>query len=200
MSSTPRQKVAWTIAILVVVLYALIPVAWIISLSLKSPSTIADGSFFPHSISFDNYDTLFQTNEFNRALLNSFGIAAISTLIAVTLASMAAYALARLDFAGKALILSGSLAVAMFPPISIVGSLFNAWRNIGLFDTWPGLIIPYMTFTLPLAIYTLSAFFREIPWELEQAAQMDGATPYQAFRRVILPLAAPGTFTAGILV
>ena len=200
MSSTPRQKVAWTIAILVVVFYALIPVAWIISLSLKSPSTIADGNFFPTSISFDNYDTLFQTNEFNRALLNSFGIAAISTLIAVVLASMAAYALARLDFAGKAIILSGSLAVAMFPPISIVGSLFNAWRNIGLFDTWLGLIIPYMTFTLPLAIYTLSAFFREIPWELEQAAQVDGATPFQAFRKIIVPLAAPGVFTAAILV
>ena len=113
---------------------------------------------------------------------------------------MAAYALARLDFAGKALILSGALAIAMFPPISIVGSLFNLWRSIGLFDTWPGLIIPYMTFSLPLAIYTLSAFYREIPWELEQAAQVDGATPLQAFTKVILPLAAPGTFTAAILV
>ena len=80
----------------------------------------------------------------------------------------------------------------MFPPISIVGPLFDIWREIGLYDTWPGLIIPYMTFTLPLAIYTLSAFFREIPWELEQAAQVDGATPFQAFRKVIVPLAAPG--------
>jgi multiple sugar transport system permease protein len=88
----------------------------------------------------------------------------------------------------------------MFPPISIVGSLFNLWRNIGLFDTWQGLIIPYMTFTLPLAIYTLSAFFREIPWELEQAAQVDGATPFQAFTKVIAPLAAPGVFTTAILV
>src|SRR5206468_11756139 len=113
---------------------------------------------------------------------------------------MAAYALARLNFAGKALILSGSLAVAVFPPVSIVGSLFSLWRHIGLFDTWAGLIIPYMTFTLPLAIYTLSAFFREIPWELEQAAQVDGATPFQAFTKVIAPLAAPGVFTTAILV
>ena len=113
---------------------------------------------------------------------------------------MAAYALARLDFAGKAVILSGALAVAMFPPISIVGSLFEIWRTIGLFDTKIGLIIPYMTFTLPLAIYTMSAFFREIPWELEQAAQVDGATPFQAFRKVIVPLAAPGVFTTAILV
>jgi multiple sugar transport system permease protein len=113
---------------------------------------------------------------------------------------MAAYALARLDFAGKALILSGALAIAMFPAISIVGPLFDMWRSLGLFDTWLGLIIPYLTFTLPLAIYTLSAFFREIPWELEQAARVDGATPFQAFRKVIVPLAAPGVFTSAILV
>jgi multiple sugar transport system permease protein len=124
----------------------------------------------------------------------------VATFIAIILAAMAAYALARLNFAGKALILSGSLAIAMFPPISIVGSLFDVWRNVGLFDTKLGLIIPYMTFSLPLAIYTLSAFYREIPWELEQAAQIDGATPWQAFTKVILPLAAPGTFTAAILV
>jgi multiple sugar transport system permease protein len=200
MPSTPRQKVLWTIAILVVVLYALIPVAWIASLSFKSSTTIGDKHFFPQSWSFDNYKTLFQTDEFNRALINSIGIALIATVIAVVLASMAAYALSRLDFTGKTVILSGSLAVAMFPPISIVGSLFNLWRNVGLFDTWAGLIIPYMTFTLPLAIYTLSAFFREIPWELEQAAQVDGATPFQAFTKVIAPLAAPGVFTTAILV
>jgi multiple sugar transport system permease protein len=137
---------------------------------------------------------------FIAALINSLGIAAIATLISIVLAAMAAYATSRLDFPGKAVILSGALAVAMFPPISIVGSLFDMWRSVGLYDTWPGLIIPYMTFTLPLAIYTLSAFFREIPWELEQAAQVDGATPFQAFRKIIVPLAAPGVFTAAILV
>jgi multiple sugar transport system permease protein len=88
----------------------------------------------------------------------------------------------------------------MFPPISIVGSLFDLWRRIGLFDTWIGLIIPYMTFSLPLAIYTLSAFFREIPWDLDKAAQVDRATPWQAFTKVMVPLAAPGVFTAAILV
>jgi len=201
MPRTAREKTLWSIAIGVVLLYAVIPIIWIISLSLKKPGDIADRNFLPTGgVSFDNYTSIFDTSEFTHALINSFGIAAISTVIAVVLAAMAAYALARLDFAGKALILSGSLAVAMFPPISIVGSLFNAWRNIGLFDTWPGLIIPYMTFTLPLAIYTLSAFFREIPWELEQAAQVDGATPFQAFTRVIAPLAAPGVFTTAILV
>jgi trehalose/maltose transport system permease protein len=195
-----REKVLWSIAILLVLLYALIPVVWIASLSLKPPAEIGDGRFIPNTFTLDNYDQIFSTNIFNAALVNSIGIASISTLISIVLASMAAYALSRLDFTGKALILSGALAIAMFPAISIVGPLFDMWRSLGLFDTWLGLIIPYLTFTLPLAIYTLSAFFREIPWELEQAARVDGATPFQAFRKVIVPLAAPGVFTSAILV
>jgi multiple sugar transport system permease protein len=183
----------------VVILYALIPVAWITSLSLKKPTEIVDRKFFS-GFSFDNYDAVFSDDTFLAALINSIGIAMIATVISIGLAAMAAYATSRLNFAGKAVILSGALAVAMFPPISIVGSLFDMWRALGLYDTWPGLIIPYMTFTLPLAIYILSAFFREIPWELEQAAQVDGATPFQAFRKIIVPLAAPGVFTAAILV
>jgi multiple sugar transport system permease protein len=200
MAHSPRERVLWSIAILVVLLYALIPVIWVTSLSLKPADQTGDGRFIPKDFSLDNYDTVFSTDTFNAALVNSIGIAAIATLVSILLAAMAAYATARLNFAGKALILSGALAVAMFPPISIVGSLFDIWRSVRLYDTWPGLIIPYMTFTLPLAIYTLSAFFREIPWELEQAAQVDGATPFQAFRKVIVPLAAPGVFTAAILV
>ena len=194
-----RERVMWLIGILVVIFYALIPVVWIASLSLKKPDQVGDKKFFS-GFSFENYDVIFSDDTFIAALINSLGIAAIATLISIVLAAMAAYALSRLEFAGKAVILSGALAVAMFPPISIVGSLFDMWRSIGLYDTWLGLIIPYMTFTLPLAIYTLSAFFREIPWELEQAAQVDGATPFQAFRKVIVPLAAPGVFTASILV
>ena len=147
-----------------------------------------------------NYSTIFTTGVFVRPLINSIGITIISTVIAVSLATLAAYAIARLNFPGKRLVLSAALAIAMFPPISIVGPLFNMWRTLGLYDTWPGLIIPYMTFALPMAIWTLSAFFREIPWELEQAASVDGATPFQAFRKVIVPLAAPGVFTSAILV
>jgi multiple sugar transport system permease protein len=200
MAHTPRERVLWSIGILLVLLYALVPVLWITSLSLKPADQVADGRFIPKDFSLDNYDAIFSADTFNAALVNSLGIAGIATLVSIVLASFAAYALARLDFAGKALILSGALAIAMFPAISIVGPLFDMWRSIGLFDTWPGLIIPYMTFALPLAIYTLSAFFREIPWELEQAAAVDGATPLQAFRKVIVPLAAPGVFTASILV
>ena len=193
----------WTLALGAVLVYALIPVVWLVSLSFKTPATVGDKKFVPSDTTFDNYTTLFQgglDSPLLRPLINSLSIALIATVIAVTLASFTAYAIARLDFPGKTLILAGALAIAMFPPISVVGPLFDMWRALGLYDTWVGLIIPYLTFALPLAIYTLVAFFREIPWELEQAAQVDGATPWQAFRKVILPLATPGVFTAAILV
>ena len=99
------------------------------------------------------------------------------------LATFAAYAIARLEFPGKRLILGVALAIMVFPVIAIATPLFNMWRTIGLFDTWLGLIIPYLSFSIPLSVYVLSAFFREIPWEMEQAAQVDGATPWQAFRK-----------------
>jgi multiple sugar transport system permease protein len=185
---------------LVVLVFALFPVFWILMLSLKDPATLNDGRLIPSKWSTENYEAIFDQSVFTDALRNSIGIALIATVIAVALAAMAAYAIARLDFPGKTLMLTAALAIAMFPPISIVGPLYDMWRNLGLFDTWLGLIIPYMTFTLPLAIYTLSAFFREIPWDLEQAAQVDGATPFQAFTKVIAPLAAPGVFTTAILV
>jgi len=201
-SETARgpRILGWGSANFAVLVFALFPVFWITMLSFKSPNTISDGRLIPKDWSTENYSQIFKQSVFTDALRNSIGIALIATVIAVVLAAMAAYAIARLDFPGKTLILSMALAIAMFPPISIVGPLYNMWRNLGLFDTWPGLIIPYMTFTLPLAIYTLSAFFREIPWELEQAAQIDGATPWQAFSKVIAPLAAPGVFTTAILV
>jgi multiple sugar transport system permease protein len=197
--NTPRQKTLWALAVVAVLVYALIPVLWILSLSLKAPETIGDGRFIPSKWTLDNYESVFSTGIFNAALINSIGIALITTVIALALASMAAYAIARLDFPGKAIILAGALAVSMFPAISIVGGLYDVWRQIGLYNTWPGLILPYLSFSLPLSIYILAAFFREIPWDLEKAAQMDGATGMQAFRQVILPLALPGVFTAGIL-
>jgi multiple sugar transport system permease protein len=197
--TTPTRKTLWGFAAIGVLLYALIPVIWIISLSLKTPSSIGDTSFLPTHWTLSNYSTAFKTGFFTAALRNSIGIALITTLIALCFASMAAYAITRLEFPGKTAILAGALAISMFPAISIVGGLYNIWRQIGLYDTWIGLILPYLSFSLPLSIYILSAFFREIPWDLEKAAQMDGATPMQAFRRVILPLAVPGVFTAGIL-
>lgn len=198
-----RPATGWTIINVLVVLYALLPVLWILSLSLKPTSTVKDGKLIPSEITFDNYKAIFKAgnnNVFNSALLNSIGIGLITTFIAVLIGGMAAYAVARLDFPGKKVLVGIALLIAMFPQISLVTPIFNIWRHVGLFDTWAGLIIPYITFALPLAIYTLSAFFREIPWDLEKAAKMDGASPGQAFRKVIAPLAAPGIVTAAILV
>jgi multiple sugar transport system permease protein len=196
----PRTRVWWGIAGLLVVLYALVPVLWILSLSFKTTDTITDGNFIPRSWTLDNYTQIFSLDIFTRALVNSIGISIIATVLAVVIGTMAAYAIARLDFPGKKVLVGVSLLIAMFPQISLVSPLFDIERAVGLFDTWPGLILPYITFALPLAIYTLSAFFREIPWELEKAAKMDGATPMQAFRSIIVPLAAPGVFTTAILV
>jgi multiple sugar transport system permease protein len=195
-----RRAAAWVTVDAMVLVYALMPVLWILSLSLKPTSTVKDGKLIPSSLTFDNYRGIFRGDFFSSALINSVGIGSITTLIAVVIGAMAAYAVARLDFPGKRLLIGVVLLISMFPAISLVTPLFNIERRIGLFDTWPGLIIPYITFALPLAIYTLSAFFREIPSDLEKAAKMDGATPAQAFRKVIAPLAAPGIVTTAILV
>jgi multiple sugar transport system permease protein len=197
-----REKWLWILAGIAIVIYALFPVAWIISLSLKAPADLANGQFLPTVFTWENYQLILTgdaSDLFLPALRNSFGICLIATAIACVLAMFAAYAIARLDFPGKKLILSTALAVAIFPVISIVTPLFNVWRQVGLYDTWPGLIIPYLSMTLPISIWTLSAFFREIPWEMEQAAQVDGATSWQAFTKVIVPLAAPGVFTTAII-
>jgi multiple sugar transport system permease protein len=198
--TTPRQKVGWGTANLVVVALALIPVLWLVALSFKTPAAVLDPSFLPAHWTWGNYSQILRTSQFIRPLVNSIGIGVIATLISVVLASMAAYAVARLQFPGKKLLIGMALLIAMFPQIALVTPMFNIERSLNLFNTWPGLIIPYVAFGLPLGIYILSAFFREIPWELEKAAKMDGATPFQAFTRVIAPLAAPGVVTAAILV
>lgn len=194
------RTAGWLIADVLVLCYALVPVLWVLSLSLKPTSSVKDGKFFPWPITLDNYRGIFSGNVFTSALVNSIGIGLIATVIAVSVGTMAAYAVARLDFPGKKALIGAALLIAMFPQISLVTPIFNIERSVGLFDTWPGLIIPYITFALPLAIYTLSAFFREIPWELEKAAKMDSATPAQAFWKVIAPLATPGIVTSAILV
>ena len=199
-TETTRKKVGWTTVNILVLLYAFIPVIWIVALSVKGGDTLNDGKFLPRNPTGEAYSQIFQNDDFLRALVNSIGICLIATFIALVFGIMAAYAIARLDFPGKTAIVAMSLLISMFPQIALVTPLFKIETAVGLFDTWPGLILPYITFALPLGIYTLSAFFREIPWELEKAAKMDGATPYQAFRKVIAPLAMPGVFTTAILV
>jgi multiple sugar transport system permease protein len=200
MTTGSGRKGWWAIADIVILIYALVPVLWLASLSFKPLSSINDGRFIPSEFTWSNYQQIFQLAPFVSALRNSIGIALIATGLSVVIGTLAAYAIARLSFPGKKLLVGVALLIAMFPQISLVSPLFDIERKVGLFNTWPGLILPYITFSLPLAIYTLSAFFREIPWELEKAAQMDGATPFQAFRSVIVPLAAPGVFTTAILV
>lgn len=204
MTTNLKSKLGTTIGVAAILIWCLLPVAWIISLSFKTQEAVQNGSpgFFPVSggrAGWANYRDVLQDDQFLASIRNSIGISLIATVLSVILATLAAYAIARLEFGGKKFVLTTALVIAMFPVVSLVGPLFDMWRTFGIYDTWPGLIIPYMSFTLPLAIWTLSAFFREIPWEMEQAAQVDGATSWQAFRKVIVPLAAPGVFTAAIL-
>lgn len=201
---TPKQKLAWALITIVVLVWSLFPVVSIIMTSFKTQSGLFEGKFLPTEWTGENYAAILApdgsaTELFVPALINSVGISLISTFISVVLATFAAYAIARLDFPGRKMILFSALAVSTFPVISIVTPLFNLWRTIGLYDTWPGLIIPYLSLTLPISIWTLAAFFQQIPWELEQAAQVDGATKWQAFTKTVVPLAAPGVFTTALI-
>ncbi|HEY9355656.1 MAG TPA: carbohydrate ABC transporter permease [Arthrobacter sp.] len=180
--------------------FSLIPFYWLVNTSLKKGVSLSKGELFPSQPTFENYLAVFQNPEFLLALRNSVIIAVVTTTVALVFASFAAYALARLRMRRKALILTLILSVTTFPAIAIAAPMFSIWREIGLYDTLLGLIIPKLTFALPLAIYTLTSFFKEIPRELEESAYMDGATPFTAFRKVILPLAVPGLATTAILV
>lgn len=199
---TGKQKLGWTVITIVVLLWALGPLISILATSFKASGDLNTGNFLPTNVVLDNYREIFAGSAqelFLPALRNSIGITLIATAIAVVLATLCAYAIARLDFPGKRLVLVSALGVSMFPVISIVTPLFNLWRTIGLYDTWPGLIIPYLSLTLPISIYTLAAYFQQIPWDLERAAQVDGATAFEAFRKVVVPLAMPGVFTTAII-
>ncbi|WP_137120550.1 carbohydrate ABC transporter permease [Segeticoccus rhizosphaerae] len=191
-----------------IIIWTVIPLLWILATSLKSDAALADssqnvlGNFWPKDISWDNYKLIFTGGAkdlFLPALWHSIVVCLSATVISVVLATFCAYAIARLTFPGKKLILTTALGVSFFPVIAMVTPIFNLWRSVGLFDTIPGLIIPYLALTVPLSIWILAAFFQQIPWEMEQAAQVDGATSWQAFRKVIVPLAAPGVFTTAII-
>lgn len=204
MGLSARAKIGWAAATVAVLVWSLFPVLSILMTSFKTQDGLFSGTLLPPEWTWENYAEILAPGGsaqdlFLPALRNSIGISLIATLIAVVLATFCAYAIARLNFRGKRVILTTALAVSVFPVVSIVTPLFNLWRVVGLYDTWAGLIIPYLSLTLPISIWTLSAFFRQIPWELEQAAQVDGATPFQAFRKAVVPLAAPGVFTSAII-
>jgi multiple sugar transport system permease protein len=193
-----RPLLMW-IAVVFICIFCLFPFYWLINVSLKTGSDLSSADLFPPSPTLDNYSSIFKNNDFTSALKNSVIITTVTTILALIVGSFAAYALARLRFKGKFWILAAILSISTFPAIAIASPIFKLWTDVGLYDTRIGLILPYLTFALPLAIYILTSFFKEIPKELEEAALVDGATYFQAFRKIVLPLAAPGLVTAGLL-
>jgi multiple sugar transport system permease protein len=205
--STTQMRGRWGAALgrrvgtAAIVVYCLAPFYWMVVSSLRRPSDQFANTFFPSPISFANFKAAFDPgNGFGRALLNSAVVAGITTAVTLAVAVFAGYALARLQFRGKTLVLTMVIATSMFPPIILVVPLLRLFTNIGWINTYQAMIVPSMSFALPLAVWNLTTFFRQMPTELENAAQVDGCTPGQAFRKVILPLAAPGIFTTAILV
>jgi ABC-type glycerol-3-phosphate transport system permease component len=185
----------------VIVLGATLPVLWVLKMSLiprqelyESPPTI-----IPRDLTLTHYETIFNDPAFRQGLLNSFVIAGSATLLALVLGALAAYPLARLRFSGRQFVMTGILALSFFPAVAIIAPLFVEFRALRMLNTYIAVILADGVFVLPMTVWILTAFFRGLPRELEQAAKLDGASTLQAFRYVIVPLAAPGVFTAGIL-
>ncbi|MGC3954959.1 MAG: carbohydrate ABC transporter permease [Propionicimonas sp.] len=178
----------------------LVPFAWLLNTSFKVGPALSSPDLIVSNPSFGNYLEVFSNADFGIALRNSLIIAGSVTLLSLIFGSLAAYPLARLPMRRKGLLLTMVLSISTFPVIAVAAPIFDIWSKIGLYNTLPGVIIPKLTFALPLAIFTLTSFFREIPFEIDDSAAIDGATPFQTYRKIILPLAAPGLATTGILV
>ncbi|MCT1607645.1 carbohydrate ABC transporter permease [Nesterenkonia massiliensis] len=189
-----------TLLLGIILLWCLFPFFWLIMTSLKiGDRALNSPNLFQGPFGLQNYIAVF-SQDFHLNLRNSFAVAGMTTILCVIVGSLAAYAIARLPLKRKLLWLSGVLAVSLFPPVALVPPLYEVWRTLGLLNTWEGLYIPYTSFTLPLTIFILTTFFAAIPRDLEEAAKMDGATPFQAFYKIIFPLAAPGVFAAAIII
>jgi multiple sugar transport system permease protein len=183
------------------VVFCLAPFVWTLLTSFKGPTTIFEVPirYLPNPLDLVNYRDIFALERFRWALLNSAIVASSATAISLVIGAFCAYAIARLDFPGKNLLLALVLAIAMFPGIAIIGPLFRQFTAWGLTNNYLALILPNVTFTLPICIWTLTTFFSDLPTELEEAARVDGCTRMQAFYKIVVPLAAPGVFTAAIL-
>ncbi len=201
MKSKVVNKILFYTMVAVFLFYIVFPFLWQILTSVKPPQDLwsTPPKWIPSSFYTGSFIAVFTKRHFLTYLWNSTVIVCSTTLFSVFLSSFAAYALARLKFKGKRLILSLVLSVSMFPGIAIVSPLFIFLKGINLLNSHLGLILVYTTFTIPLALWNLNAFFRQIPFEMEESAKMDGASPLQTFSRVILPLAVPGMFTTAIL-
>ena len=199
---SPFRKIVHWLLVGLVVIWSLAPYFWTLFTSLKSERELYQFpvTYWPHATTLVNYVAVFTQNPFGRFLLNSAVVTVASTVLCLFIASLAAYAFARLKFRGRELLLVGLLVVAMIPLITVIVPLYILVRNLGLLNTYWGLIAPYIAYSLPVAIFILTAFFREIPHELEEAALIDGCTRLNTLWRIIAPLAAPGLITAGIIV
>jgi multiple sugar transport system permease protein len=196
---TLRRALLWG-AVAATVLFCLFPFYWLINTSLKTGADLSNANLLPPSPTLDNYTSIFEDDAFTKAIRNSAIIAGSVTLVSLLIGSFAGYALARIHLPFKFLILAILLSISTFPPIAIAAPIFDIWTDIGLYNTYLGLILPSLAFGLPLTVYILASFFRDIPRELEEAAMIDGATRFQAFRKIVVPLGAPGVVTAGLLV
>jgi multiple sugar transport system permease protein len=186
----------------IIILWCLLPFYWMLVLSFRDSNYTFDTTpFFTH-FTFQNFKYAFDSsiNPFARSLLNSVIIGGTVTIVSMVIGVFAGYALARLVFRGKGFVLAAILGASMFPGVAILTPLFQLFSSFGWLGTYQALILPQISFSLPLAVYTLTSFFADMPWDLEEAARVDGCTPGQAFRLVILPLAAPALFTTAILV
>lgn len=204
MSKTSSRVVGTTgkvIGLVVLLVFCLAPFYWMIVTALKPPTALFNNELIPSSISMESLSAVFnQKNNFGQALVNSVIVAGTTTVFAMLVGIFSAYALTRMKFRGRTFILALVLAASMFPGVAILTPLYELFADWGWINTYQAMIIPDMSFALPLGIWTLTTFFREMPWELEQAAEIDGCTPGQAFKKVIIPLAAPGVFTTAIMV
>ncbi len=186
------------LGVLLAAIFFVAPFAW---MALASIQTVETGlSLSPDAFTLEHWRTVFGTRSFGRALVNSAAVSAIATFLTIAIAAPAAFAIAKLPLPGKGALLAAALATSMFPPIAIVSPLYLAIRAVGLRDSLAGLLPPYLTLALPLALWVLTTQFRAIPDELYRAARVDGCTAVGAFRRVLLPVAAPGLATSAILV
>ncbi|NIK62370.1 carbohydrate ABC transporter permease [Kribbella shirazensis] len=198
--ASPVRRYLPLLGVAVIVLYCLLPFYWMFVSAFRRPLDQFDNSLLPSPWSLDNLKAVFGEGVgFGRALLNSLIVAGVTTILVLIIGLIAAYTLARLDFRFKNVVLAIIITTSMFPGISLVIPLLKLFIDIKWINTYQAMIVPSLSFALPLAVWTLTTFFRQMPRELEQAAMVDGCTPAQAFRKVILPLAAPGVFTTAII-
>jgi multiple sugar transport system permease protein len=195
------QKILVVFALVVLVVNGIYPLVWIFLTSIKNELELTQVpiTYLPQTPNFGNYAQVFQAQPFARFFLNSLVISSLATILCVTVAAFAAYALARLRLRYRRVISIIIVAASMFPIVSLIVPLFQIMRGLGWLNTYWALIVPYATFSLPISTLVLTAFFQGIPEDLESAAMIDGCSRFGALWRVIVPLAAPGVVTAAIL-